>query len=146
MDYLARLNATYSANRSTQGPAITAKSTYGSFGSTQGMSNREGVVPSGSDKCGRWRVRFQDAHSIIVIFAPEVALSEVLGCYPGASVEPSEVLARRKATQSEVAELHQLIPLAFPGIGNLDTAEVLVVACGDPEAALTSFRLLAKGG
>ena len=46
-------------------------------------------------------------------------------------------------TPSQAAELRALVTLIFAEANDTDRAEVLRVALGDPEAALTSFRLLA---
>jgi hypothetical protein len=47
------------------------------------------------------------------------------------------------ATPKQAAELRELVAVIFPGESAADLADVLATACADPEAALTSFRLLA---
>lgn len=59
--------------------------------------------------------------------------------------DPESNWQRRTATPEQAAELRDLIPLAFPGIGDREIAEIFSTACADPERALTSFRLLMPG-
>jgi hypothetical protein len=89
----------------------------------------------------RWRVRFPNLDPAEVIFTPEATRAEVAAIYPGAMIEALSDPPRRQPTEVEVAELRELVAVILPD--EAERADVLRVACADPEAALISFRLLA---
>jgi hypothetical protein len=79
----ARYENADSANVASKGTAITARSVYGSFGSSSSSHNAENGAPH-----WRWRIVFSDGRTIEVRYTPEASRQEVEGHYPGTTVEP----------------------------------------------------------
>ncbi len=77
------------------------------------------------------------------MFTPEATLAEVAAIYQGALIEPLPDSPRSSATPREAAELRELVALILPDADDNERAYALRVALADPEAALTSFRVLA---
>ena len=78
-----------------------------------------------------------------VLFAPDATRAQVAALYPGARIEPQRDPPQRSTTPAEAVELRELVALVFADDTEQHRAEALAAALTDPEAALTSFRLLA---
>jgi hypothetical protein len=59
-----------------------------------------------------------------------------------ASTAPANDAAPSAATPEQAAELRELVAVILSDADDAERADVLRVALADPEAALTSFRLL----
>ncbi len=101
------------------------------------------LVSANDGPARRWQVRFSSLDPVEVIFFPEATPSEVRKVYLGATTASLPDLPARKATPAEADELRKLVALVLRDADDTDRAEALAVALTDPDAALTSFRVLA---
>lgn len=101
------------------------------------------AVAANDDTARRWLVCFPNLDPMEVLFTPDATRAEVAAIYPRARIEPQADPPQRTATPAEVAELPELVALIFADDTEDHRAEALAAALADPEAALTSFRLLA---
>jgi len=99
------------------------------------------ATPLDSGRHSRWRVAIPD-RVFEVRTAPALTDAEMSELYPGAAFEPMPNAACRGSTPAESAELRDLVRLVLADAPH-EWDEVYRIACADPEAALTSFRLLA---
>lgn len=90
-----------------------------------------------------WQVLFPNRPAMEVLFTPDATRAEVAALYRGARVEPLAEPAWRTTTRAEADELRELVASIFAEATEAERAEVLRAALAGPDAALTSFRLLA---
>jgi len=125
-------------------PANAANDSRRSDGSLAALATLSLATPTGDESAPvrRWSVAFPDLDPVEVVFTPEATRAEVAAIYPGARIEALLGPTRRAATSAEAAELRALVRVVLADAPQ-EWDAVTAVALADPEAALTSFRVLA---
>lgn len=95
----------------------------------------------------RWLIHYRDKEPEQVCILPEPTHAEVLALYPDAvAAEPIPERIRIKATPGQETELRALVASvgAAYGFTHAEQQEALELALWDAEAALQSYRVMAK--
>ena len=88
-----------------------------------------------------WLMHFIDRNPLTVTFSPEIGHAGALACYPDAvAAEPILGVPKRPATETEVAELQELINTIYRSATEAERMEAMDFALNDPDGALLCFR------